>query len=116
MLKLWVFTFRRLAGILGEGGDEVKNPAADLGIADKRERPVQLQPFRRREKVDDVGTRFRLSEAGRRRFAQRGVFKEKRRRDVQYAREVLQPAGADAVGALFGFLKLLEGYMECGPH
>jgi hypothetical protein len=42
----------------------------------------------------------------------RGIFEEKRDRDLQDLRNLLQPASADAVRALLVFLYLLEGQAE----
>ena len=40
------------------------------------------------------------------------ALEEERRRHFQNARKLLQPAGADAIGALLVFLHLLESYVE----
>ena len=90
--------------------DEVDDATAQLAVLDAHERLRQRQPVGGCEEVGDVGRRrcfAHAGEAGRARRA-RGALEEEGDRDLQDVRNLLQPAGADAVRAFLVFLYLLE--------
>ena len=64
------------------------------------------------EKVGDVGQRRAVAALSCAAERLRRAFEEERHRNLEDMRNFLQPAGADAVGALFVFLDLLERQAE----
>ena len=76
---------------------------------------VSAQAIRRGEKVGDIGRRRRFAHAADTTAVTahiRRAFEEKCHRNLQDLRNLLQAAGANAVGALFVFLHLLKRQPE----
>src|SRR5664280_693330 len=91
--------------------DQFDDAAAQLAVLDLHERLGQRETVGGGEEVRHIGRRGRFAHAGM--FGQmRAAFEEKRNRHLQDVGNMLQPAGADAVGALLVFLHLLEGEAE----
>jgi hypothetical protein len=89
--------------------------AAQFWVPDTHERLHQRQAIRRGEEICHVGGRGSISRPlGRLPHTRRGgrALEEERDRHLQDLGNVLQSAGADAVGPLFVFLDLLE----CQPE
>src|SRR5665213_2730520 len=101
----------RLAGGLTRFGDlldHLDDAAAQFGVLDLHERFGQRQAVRGGQKVRNIGRRRRFAHAGTLAAALGAAFEEERDGNLQYVGNRLQPAGADAVGALFVFLHLLK--------
>src|SRR5262249_52818729 len=90
--------------------DEVDNAPAQLGIVDTHEGLGKRQAVRGSQKIRHVSGRRRLAHALRPRHAgnNRRTIEEERHRNLENVRNLLQPARADAIGALFVFLHLLK--------
>src|SRR4051812_24351703 len=92
--------------------DEIHDAPAQLGIFDLHERLGQRQAVGRRQKLGHVSRRGRvLGAAGAARRVGSAVEQEPDR-NLQYIGNLLEPAGADPIGALFVFLHLLEREAE----
>src|ERR1700730_4691728 len=81
--------------------DQIDDGAAHLGVGDAREGTRQRQTFGSSEKIGNIGRRGALAEAVGIGRAARSAVEQKRYRDLQDFGNLLQAAGADAVGALF---------------
>ena len=93
-------------------GDEIEDALAHLGVADLGEGAIELQPLAGRQEVDDIGAGRRLRQHRLAGLGRRSALEEEGGRHFQHPRQLLQPAGADAVGALLVFLDLLERHVE----
>src|SRR5262245_60157056 len=93
--------------------DEVDDAATQLGVLDVDERLVELDSLRARKEINHVMSRLPFGEPTRisRRRAAR-ILEEERYGHGQDARDMLQAARANAIGALLVFLDLLEGDPE----
>src|SRR5690242_1822100 len=98
---------RRLA--VGDLLDEIDDAAPKLGIGDAREGAGEGEALGRREEVRDVGGRSALGETVGTGHAGRAALKKEGHRDLEDFRNLLDPAGTDAIGAFLVFLNLLEG-------
>jgi hypothetical protein len=92
--------------------DQVDDGAAEFAVGDAREGADQRQSFGSREEIGDVSRRGRLADAFRVHRGAGDAFEQERHRDLKDFGNLLQAAGADAVGALLVFLDLLEGQPE----
>src|ERR1041385_7285470 len=94
--------------------DELDDTAAQLRVLNAHKRLDQRQAIGGRQKIRDVSGRRRLFQSLRPAAAGRSrrALKEKRDRHLQDERDLLQPARANPVGALFVFLDLLEREAE----
>ena len=88
--------------------DQIDDAPAQFAALDFHERLGQRQAIGSGEKVRHIGRRRRFPHAGMARHIRR-AFEEERHRYLQDIGDLLQPAGADTVGALLVFLNLLEG-------
>src|SRR5947209_8446479 len=88
--------------------DHVDDAAAKLGVGEARERARQRQSFRGGEEIGDVSRRVLFEVSIRGGPGAGRALEQERYRDLQDVADLLQPAGADAVGTLFVFLHLLE--------
>src|SRR5215469_9637142 len=86
-----------LLGRLARGDllDQIDDAAAELGIADARERARQRQTFRGREEVGDVGRRGAFAETFGRSGAGRTSLEQEGDRDLEDFGYLLDTAGAD---------------------
>src|SRR6266566_8706028 len=100
-----------LLGDLARGDmlDQIDNAAAELGVGDARKRAGQGQSFRGREKIGDVSGRGAFTKTFGPRVAARSALEQKRDRDLEDFRDLLDAAGADPIGTFLVFLNLLEG-------
>jgi hypothetical protein len=105
---LWPFI------VSGKGGYEIHDSPAYFRVVDPGEREVQMQTFGGRQEIGDIG-RIRIFRETQ--MARRGIygclegrrpFEKEGRRNVEGSRNLLKPARADSVGALFVFLDLLK--------
>src|SRR5690606_23644496 len=93
--------------VSGHRAYEINHAATNLGVLDTHERLVELDPFRARQEVHHVVRLFRLGHTRNGLAVRTGsILKEERYRDRKDAGDMLQAAGADAVGALLVFLDL----------
>src|SRR6185312_2419585 len=83
--------------------DQIDDAAAELGIADARERARQRQTFRSREEVGDVGRRGSFAETFGRSSAGWTSLEQEGDRDLEDLGDLLDAAGADPVGAFLVF-------------
>src|SRR4029077_20561433 len=90
--------------------DEVDDAPPQLGIVDTHECLGERQAVGCSEKIGHVSGCRRLAHALRPRHAgnNRRAIEEERHRYLENVRNLLQPAGANAVGALFVLLHLLK--------
>src|SRR5271169_2563571 len=100
--------------VVGDLLDQVDDAPSQLGIVDTRERLGERQPVRGREKIGDIGGRGRLTYVvvTRSRLNVRRALEEERDRHLKDVGNVLQPAGADPIGAFLVFLDLLKRQAE----
>src|SRR5579862_8353202 len=100
--------------VVGDLLDQVDDAPSQLGIADARKCLGERQSVRGGEKIGDIGRRRRLTHVvvARSRLSMRRALEEERDRHLKDIRNMLQPAGADAVGAFLVFLDLLKGQAE----
>src|SRR4029079_3684989 len=113
----WARPARKMSGdsasALAAGNllDQVDDAPPELGIVDAHERLGERQAVGGREKIGHIGGRGRLAEAFRSRHTgnARRPVKEERHRHLKDVRNLLQPARADAICALFVLLHLLKG-------
>src|SRR6516164_10670755 len=92
---------------------ELDDTLLELRVLDPHEGLGERESVRRGEKVGHIGRRrshFRW--LGCTRYTRR-AFEEERHRDLQGARDLLQPARANAVRALLVFLDLLKRQPKC---
>src|SRR5690606_14855265 len=94
-------------GLVGQCLDQVENLLAHLRVANADEGAIELETFRAAQKIDHVtgAVGFRESAGA---ILARSILEEERDRHVEYRRNRLQAARADAVRALLIFLDLLE--------
>src|SRR5260370_30629794 len=112
-----VFESRRLfrpGGLTSKRLGEVEQAAAHGRIVD---RVIGLDQFDRlapAQRIGLEGLRRRLGKAcrDRRRAYRIGVVEKERHRHIQHLAQLIEPAGADAVGAAFVFLHLLKGQAD----
>ncbi len=97
---------------VGDMLDQFDDVAAQLAVLDAHEGLDQRKPVDGGEKLGDIGRRDGLAHAAAMPARRRRALEEKRNRHLQDVAHLLQAAGADAVGALFVFLHLLEGQPE----
>src|SRR3954468_12136205 len=92
--------------------DQVDNAATKLGIVDPRECAGQRQSFGRCQKIGHIGRRGALTETCAVDSATRDPFEQEGDRNLQNLGDLLDPAGADTIGAFFVLLYLLERESE----
>src|SRR5262245_66674156 len=80
--------------------DEIDDAPPKLGFLDSHEGLGQREPFGGGEKIRHIGRRGRLLRSVARSMQVGRALEEERYRDLQDVRNLLQPARADAVGAL----------------
>ncbi len=103
------------AGFLaGESGDEIYDPFADLRVMDPGEGHIEMQPLGGGQEIGDIG-RMRVfgDPMVARRIAARNLkrwrpFEEKRRRDVERTRDLLQIDSRRCGWRLFRISELAE--------
>lgn len=96
-------------GLSSERLDQLDDLAPDLAIGNLHEGTIELQPFGRGQEIDDVVGAGCFGQAPRGgRVLTRSVFEEEGDRDIENGGDILETAGANAVGALFVFLDLLK--------
>src|SRR3984957_18470425 len=101
--------------VVGDLLDQIADGPAQLGIADARKRLGERQPVRGREKIGDIGRGGRLTDVVVARSPQlniRRALEEECDWHLKDDRNLLQPAGTDAVGAFLVFLDLLKRQAE----
>ena len=92
---------------------QIDDAAPELGVLDPHESLGQGEAFGGGEEIGHIGRRWRFLQPVVMPAVRRGrAFEEERHRNLQDVGDLLQPAGADAVGAFFVFLHLLEGQTE----
>lgn len=103
---------RRSLALPGDGLHHTNDRAAKAGVLNTHKGFHQSQPVGRRQKIGDIGGRRRIPERLSTFRQLRPSFEEEMHRRVEDLGYRLQPAGADAIGALLVFLNLLEGQPE----
>src|SRR5580704_17823700 len=100
--------------VVGDLLDQVDDATPQLGIIDARERLGEGEAVRGGEKIGDIGGRRRLTHmlVARSRLNMRRALEEECDRHLEDIRNLLQPAGADPVGAFLVFLDLLKRQAE----
>src|ERR1700692_2026532 len=88
----------------GDLFDQLDNAAPELGVGDARERTGQREALGGCEKIGNVSRRGSFAVALGTRGAAGSSLEQKRYRNLEYFGDLLNPAGADPVGALFVFL------------
>src|SRR3984893_7485045 len=96
--------------VVGDLLDQVDDAPSQLGIIDTCKRLGEGEAVRGGEKIGDIGGRGRLTDVvvARSRLDVRRALEEERDRHLKDVRNVLQPAGADPIGAFLVFLDLLK--------
>ena len=98
--------------LVGDLLDEIDNAAAQLFVLDACERLDQRKPIRSGDEFGDIVRRRSFTHAAAAAVKMRRALEEKRCRHLQDIGDLLQPAGADAVGALLVLLHLLESQTQ----
>jgi len=100
--------------IARERADKIDNALADLWVVNSRKGHIEMQAFLGRQEIRDIidfGL-FRNAKEGRFGICcwlkRRRAFKKIGGRNVEDTRNLLEPAGADPVNALFILLDLLK--------
>src|SRR5229473_1149455 len=109
-----VSTVGRAPAFGGQLSRQLEQPAAHRRVADRIERLDELDRLALAQRVGLERLRRRLGEAGVGRVRRIEAVVKEPDPDTQYPAEVIQPAGADAVGGALVFLHLLKGEPQRG--
>src|SRR5580693_1071183 len=108
---------RKSFSAAGQSPCEIEQPAAQGRVVDPVICADQLDGFTAAQRigVERFGRRLGEPRRDRRRANRVHVVEEEGDRNVQHATEIMQPAGADPIGAALVFLDLLKGQSDRLP-